>query len=141
MTAGTTLYERMGGYDALRKLVDAFYDIIERDPDGESLNLLHLRGHGVAHSRIEQFNFLSGFFGGPQLYTEKHGHSDVREMHRHIDVSPAERDAWLLCMGRAVNETGFEPDVSRALMKHFRVVANALEVENRKNEKTRARAH
>jgi len=138
MTAGATLYERMGGGDALRKLVDEFYDLIENDPDGESLNLLHLRGHGVAHSRIEQFNFLSGFFGGPRLYTEKHGHSDVREMHRHVDVSPAERDAWLLCMQRAVDSMAFERDVSERLMKHFRVVANVLEIENRKNEKTRA---
>jgi hemoglobin len=140
MTAGATLYERMGGADALRKLVDDFYDLIENDPDGEILNLLHLRGHGVAHSRIEQFNFLSGFFGGPRLYTEKHGHSDVREMHRHVEVGPAERDAWLLCMQRAVDGMAFERDVSERLMKHFRVVANVLEIENRKNEKTRAAA-
>jgi hemoglobin len=140
MTAGATLYERMGGADALRKLVDDFYDLIENDPDGEILNLLHLRGHGVAHSRIEQFNFLSGFFGGPRLYTEKHGHSDVREMHRHVEVGPTERDAWLLCMQRAVDGMAFEREVSERLMKHFRVVANVLEIENRKNEKTRAAA-
>jgi hemoglobin len=61
-------------------------------------------------------------------------------MHRHVDVSPAERDAWLLCMQRAVDSMAFERDVSERLMKHFRVVANVLEIENRKNEKTRAAA-
>ncbi len=109
----------------------------KRRPKERSLNLLHLRGHGVAHSQIEQFNFLSGFFGGPQLYTEKHGHSDVREMHRHIDVSPAERDAWLLCMSKAIKQIDLDDDIGEALMKHFRVVANALEIENRVNAKTR----
>ena len=127
----------MGGAPALDKLINAFYDIVEQEQDGEILNLLHLRGHGVAHSRVEQFNFLSGFFGGPQLYKEKHGHSDVREMHRHVDVGPAERDAWLLCMAQAIERTGLDPDVGAALMKHFRVVAKALELENRKNRAER----
>ena len=137
MTAAKSLYVRMGGALALRDLVETFYDIIENDPDGEILNILHLRGHGVAHSRIEQLNFLAGFFGGPQLYTEKHGHSDVREMHRHIEVGPAERDAWLLCMSRAIEKVGFEPGISEEMMKHFRGVANLLEIENRSNEKIR----
>jgi hemoglobin len=137
MTTNGSLYEQMGGATTLRALIETFYDIIETAPEGESLNLLHLRGHGVAHSRIEQFNFLSGFFGGPKLYTEKHGHSDVREMHRHIDVSPAERDAWLLCMSKAIKKINLDDDIGEALTRHFRVVANALEIENRANAKTR----
>lgn len=137
MTATESLYTRMGGSAVLRDLIETFYDIIENDPEGEILNILHLRGHGVAHSRIEQFNFLVGFFGGPQLYTEKHGHSDVREMHRHVEVGPAERDAWLLCMSLAMKKVGLERDISEEIMKHFRVVANLLEIENRSNEKIR----
>ncbi len=90
---GASLYDRIGGASVLHKLVNTFYDIIENDPEGEILNVLHLRGHGIAHSRIEQFNFLSGFLGGPQLYIEKYGHSDVRDMHRHVEVGPEERDA------------------------------------------------
>jgi hemoglobin len=137
MTAAKSLYTRMGGVGPLRELVETFYDIIENEPEGEILNILHLRGHGVAHSRVEQLNFLVGFFGGPKLYTEKHGHSDVREMHRHVEVGPAERDAWLLCMSLAIERVGFEQSISQEMMKHFRVVANLLEIENRSNEKIR----
>jgi hemoglobin len=137
MMASESLYTRMGGAPVLRDLVETFYDIIENEPEGEILNILHLRGHGVAHSRIEQFNFLVGFFGGPKLYTEKHGHSDVREMHRHVEVGPAERDAWLLCMSHAMDKIGLDHDISEEIMKHFRVVANLLEIENRSNEKIR----
>ena len=72
------LYERVGGEEGVRRLVETFYDVVEYEPEGEALAILHLRGHGVAHSRIEQFNFLSGFFGGPHLYVEKYGHSNVR---------------------------------------------------------------
>jgi len=125
-----SLYERIGGAPALHRLVNLFYDIIENDPEGERLNLLHLRGHGVAHSRIEQFNFLSGFLGGPQLYIEKHGHSNVREMHRHVEMGPVEKDAWLSCMSRAIRDAGIAPEISAVLMKHFRAVADALEAED-----------
>jgi hemoglobin len=130
-----SLYERMGGGSRLQVLVDAFYDIVETEPDGQILHLLHLRGHGVLHSRIEQFNFLSGFLGGPKLYVEKYGHSNVREMHRHIEIGTAEKDAWLLCMSNAIDRVGIAPDIAAALMKHFRVVANALENQSATIEK------
>jgi hemoglobin len=135
--AELSIYERMGGAPVLRRLIDTFYDIIEFEPQGKLLNILHLRGMGVAHSREEQFNFLAGFFGGPKLYIEKHGHSDVREMHRHVQVGPEERDSWLECMQTAIGRVGLEPELSDDMMRHFRVVANALEVENRTNEKNR----
>lgn len=137
MTANESLYERIGGAPVLHRLVTIFYDLVETDPAAEILKLLHLRGHGVAHSRIEQFNFLSGFLGGPQLYIEKHGHSNVREMHRHVQVGPAERDAWLLCMARAIEKTKIDAGVSALLMKHFRSVADAIERENHVNEQRR----
>jgi hemoglobin len=81
---GPTLYEHLGGEAAVRRLVDEFYDIIEFEPEGAPLRRLHLLGQGIAHSRQEQFLFLSGFLGGPSLYAQKHGHSNVREMHHHV---------------------------------------------------------
>ncbi len=71
----------------------SLYDVIEFEPEGADLKMLHLRGHGVAHSRIEQFNFLSDFLGGPKLYAEIHGHSNVREMHMHIEIERNAHDA------------------------------------------------
>mgnify|MGYP001034383664 FL=1 len=135
--AQANIYQRIGGAPGLRKLVETFYDIIEFEPQGKLLSILHLRGMGIANSREEQFNFLSGFFGGPKLYIEKHGHSDVREMHRHVEVGPAERDSWLACMQMAIERLNYDRELGDELMRHFRMVANALEVENRTNEKNR----
>lgn len=128
-----SLYARMGGSTALHRLVSSFYDLIENDPRFENLHLLHIRGHGVTHSRAEQINFLSGFLGGPQLYIEKHGHSNVRDMHRHVQIGPIERDTWLSCMALALQSAGIDQDVSSRLMEHFQVVAMLLETENRTN--------
>jgi hemoglobin len=121
-----SLYERVGGEAGVRRLVEIFYDLVEQHPEGRELNLLHLRGHGVAHSRIEQFNFLSGFLGGPRLYTEKHGHSNVREMHAHVVIDTRAHDAWLRCMSMALEQAGIDEDAGKEMMAHFRAVAALL---------------
>lgn len=125
-TRDQLLYELVGGEAGVRKLVEAFYDIVESEPDGHALHLLHLRGHGVAHSRIEQFNFLSGFFGGPKLYAQKWGHSNVREMHEHVEIDRAAKDAWLRCMVTAIDRVGLPADAKARLMAPFTRVATIL---------------
>ena len=114
-----SLYRLIGDEDGLRDLVETFYDIIEQDEDAHKLHLLHLRGHGVAHSREEQFNYLSGFFGGPSRYVQKHGHSRLKEIHEHIHIGPAMRDLWLKCMERAIDKVGIDGELKESLMVHF----------------------
>ncbi len=58
------MLDDIGGEQKLRDLVELFYDMVETLPEGSNLRRLHARGHGVAHARVEQFNFLSGFMGG-----------------------------------------------------------------------------
>ncbi len=121
-----SLYDAVGGAEGVRRLVETFYDIVEHEPAGEILHLLHLRGSGVAHSRVEQFNFLSGFLGGPRLYVERHGHSDVRQMHEHVEINAAARDAWLACMTEAIARCALAPATRDRLMTHFTRVAHQL---------------
>ncbi len=120
------LYDLVGGEEGIHRLVEVFYDIVEREPEGRVLHILHLRGHGVAHSRIEQLNFLSGFLGGPQLYIEKFGHSDVRQMHTHVEIDAEARDAWLQCMSMAIDRVGLASDTKDQLMTNFTRVAMML---------------
>lgn len=103
----------------MRRLVDAFYDIVEQDADAAPLHLLHLRGHGVAHSREEQFNYLCGFFGGPAYYIQKHGHSRLKDIHAHVEIGPELRDLWLTCMRRAFDRAAFPPAQRDHAMRFF----------------------
>jgi len=121
-----SLYEAMGGATTIEKLVKIFYDLVETNPEAHLLHKLHLRGNGVAHSRLEQFNFLSGFLGGPKLYVEKHGHSNVRNMHAHIEITVASKDVWLKCMDMAIDQIGVDDDIKYKLMKNFITVANQM---------------
>ncbi|MGH1541296.1 MAG: group II truncated hemoglobin [Arenicella sp.] len=121
-----TLYYKMGGESSLKALVETFYDIVETDPDGEPVHVLHLQGFGVNHLRQAQFEFLSGFFGGPQLYIEKTGHSNLRLMHEHVEIGAVERDSWLLCMEKAIDKVGFEAEIKDQLMQGFTRSAEVL---------------
>lgn len=108
------MIDTIGGEAALRSLVKDFYDFIEVLPEGENLRKLHLRGHGLAHVREEQFNFLSGFLGGRRYYQEKHGHMDLRRMHAHVPISVQDAEDWLTCMDRALAENGLAgPEIDR----------------------------
>ena len=120
------MIDTVGGEAALRKLVNDFYDIVERDPEGETLRKLHLRGHGLAHVREEQFNFLSGFLGGRTYYREIHGHMDLRLMHAHVPIAAKDAEDWLTCMDRALRLNGLEGDDIDRLRNNFRRVCLLL---------------
>ena len=79
-----SVIEQIGGAEAVRALTERFYDLVETLPEGEQILRLHLRGHGMAHVRQAQFDFLHGFFGGRRLYNETHGPMNLRDIHAHI---------------------------------------------------------
>ena len=121
-----TLYDQVGGVDGIRGLVGRFYDIVETDPEGEPVHVLHLKGMGVSHLRKAQFEFLCGFLGGPQLYIERNGHSNNKKIHEHIEIGAPEIESWLTCMEKAVTQIGVAEEVGARLMRVFRVAAQNL---------------
>ncbi len=109
-----TVIDQIGGEDALRQLVNDFYDFVETIPEGKSLRILHARGHGIALARLELFDFLSGFMGGRRHYMEKHGHMDIRLIHAHVPIGPQDAEDWLTCMDRALAKNGLDgPEIDR----------------------------
>lgn len=102
----TSVYDQIGGEAPLRELVRRFYDLVETDPRGAVLLGQHLRGHGIAHVREEQFAFLSGFFGGPRLFAERHGHMNLRELHAHLPIRPQDAQSWMDLMDQAIVDAG-----------------------------------
>ena len=101
-----TLLDDIGGDDSLVALVNRFYDLVETLPEGATLRRLHGRGHGIAHARIEQVDFMSGFLGGRQHYRERHGHMDVKLIHAHVPIRALDAENWLACMDVALREEG-----------------------------------
>ena len=112
-----TPYDIMGGERAVRALVERFYDLMELEPEFAQLRAVH--GSSLEHARERLFMFLSGWLGGPSLYTDKFGHPMLRARHLPFPIGTVERDQWMACMSKAMEETGIDPQLRPALRNAF----------------------
>jgi hemoglobin len=96
-----TPYELIGGDTKVRTLIDRFYDLMDSAPEYYVIRKLHPAN--LSGSRDKLYMFLSGWLGGPQLYTDKHGHPMLRARHLPFAIGTAERDAWMTCMQQAMD--------------------------------------
>ena len=119
-----SLYELIGGEAGLRKLVERFYDIIDSDPEAAQIRALHPKS--LKQSREKFFMFLSGWSGGPQLYVEKFGHPRLRMRHMPFRIGTVERDQWIWCMTKALDESDIDPRVVEYLKARFAETADFL---------------
>ncbi|MEZ5852556.1 MAG: group II truncated hemoglobin [Hyphomicrobiaceae bacterium] len=98
-----TLYEAIGGEETVRRLVRRFYELMDTLPEAKACRDVH--PPSLAGSEQKLFEYLTGWLGGPQLYQEKYGHPMLRRRHFVAPIGPDERDGWLLCFRRALDET------------------------------------
>ena len=117
-------YERLGGEQAVRKLVDRFYELMDTLPEAKAIRALHPAD--LTGSRDKLFKFLSGWLGGRSLYMEEFGPPRLRARHLPFPIGMAERDAWLLCMERALAETEMEELLRMHLLQSLRNTADHM---------------
>lgn len=121
-----SIYAQLGGDEGVRRLVEAFYDIVESAAAAAPLNDLHAGRFGMGHIRNAQFEFLCGFFGGPRYYVERMGHSNLRTIHEHLTFGRSHSEIWLECMERALDETVAAAPLKQKIISSFRIAANVL---------------
>ena len=117
-------YERLGGEQAVLKLVDRFYDLMDSLPEAAHIRALH--PEDLTGSRDKLFKFLSGWLGGPQLYVAEYGHPRLRARHMPFPIGEAERDAWLRCMEQALAETDMDELLRGHLLQSLRNTADHM---------------
>lgn len=115
-TSGT-LFELLGFEPGLRRLVDAFYDRMDREPAYAGIRGLH--PDSLSGSRDKFFWFLCGWSGGPDLYQQRFGHPRLRARHLPFSIGESERDQWLACMQDAMIEAGVAEPTRRRLQASF----------------------
>lgn len=114
MEMSTTPYEQIGGDAGIRRLVDRFYDLMDASPEAATIRKLHAAS--LKASREKLYLYLTGWTGGPPTYVEKFGHPRLRARHLPFHISSIERDEWLWCMDRALDEQPM-PDELRAFLR------------------------
>jgi len=120
-----SLYEMIGGETELRALVDRFYDAMDSAPEAKNVRAIH--PDDLTNSRDKLFMFLSGWSGGPPLYMEKIGHPRLRQRHMPFPIGGVERDEWLWCMKKALNEMPLDAQLIEYMLGKFTKIANSMQ--------------
>jgi hemoglobin len=103
----TTLYEWAGGAAAFERLIDAFYDRVERD---DLLSPLFPGGVGEEHRR-NVVAWWSEVFGGPARYTaDLGGYERMLGKHRDLGITPDQRFRFASLMSLAADDAGLPDD-------------------------------
>lgn len=115
--APATPFEWVGGEDAVRRLVDRFYDLMDLEPRFAQLRAIHPTT--LDGSRDKLFWFLCGWLGGPDYFVERFGHPRLRARHMPYRIGIAERDQWMAAMMQAMAECELDVELQRRLAASF----------------------
>ncbi|BBF22354.1 group II truncated hemoglobin [Sutterella megalosphaeroides] len=120
----STLYDRLGGAEGIKRLVSAYLEALTTTPDYAPLCALYVNGLERYEERMNEF--LSGWLGGPALYQERHGMPMLRESHRSIPITGDMAESWVLCMRQALRATVEDEELMLRLDGLFTHMAESL---------------
>ena len=119
-----TPFEQIGGEAGVRKLVDRFYDLIDSAPEARTIRALHATS--LKASREKLFLYLTMWTGGPPLYSDRYGHPRLRARHLPFRITSVERDEWLWCMDKALDEHEMPADLREMLRGKLYALADHM---------------
>ena len=110
-----SLYEHAGGDTALHRLEELFYDKVLADPLLR-LQFTERRPHHVEHLTW----FTAESFGGPERFTRELGFQYIINVHRHLNITDAQRERFATLYMEAADEAGLPDDAPfrEALRSH-----------------------
>jgi len=121
---GDSSFQAAGGESGLHALVDQFYSNMDSDPEAQVIRQLHAPNLDSARDKLARF--FCGWLGGPRRYQEKYGAISIPGVHQRFAIGSAEKDAWLSCMQRAVNEQPWEDAFKRYFMQQVAIPAERV---------------
>ena len=95
-----SLYEQLGGEQAIDLAVDKFYDKMLADPLVKDF----YRNTNMKYLRRHQKNFLTFATGGPNIYKGK----DMRTAHKHLGLKDIHFDQLKKHLGDTLNDLGVD---------------------------------
>lgn len=103
-----SVYSQIGGEEAVKQVVDDFYDRVLADDDlagfFEGMDMTELRAH--------QVQFISAVTGGPVDYVG----ADMRAAHDHLDISDSEFNVVGEYLQQALYDAGVGEENVSAIM-------------------------
>ena len=119
-----TPYEVIGGETAIRTLVKRFYYYMDTLPEAKGIRDIHQADLTSAETKL--FKYMTGWLGGPNLYIEEYGHPMLRARHLPFAIGESERDQWMLCMNKAIDEVPMDPRLKTSLQTALQDLATHM---------------
>ncbi|MCW8880297.1 MAG: group II truncated hemoglobin [Kangiellaceae bacterium] len=126
-------YKAAGELEGIAKLVDDFYNFMDILPEANTVRAMHDKDLTLSRQKLTYF--LSGWFGGPHLFAEHFGSISIPGVHKHLDVGEAERDAWILCMQKAVEQQDYADEFKVYLIEQLKIPAERVRMASQKISK------
>ena len=123
MDSSRTPYQILGE-EGIRALANAFYDIMDTLPQAAGIRAMHAEDLGPMKEKLA--DYLTGWMGGPPVYAEKYGSVCMTEPHAPYHIGPDERDQWLLCMDKALQQIGASEELMDMLRTPLFRIADAV---------------
>jgi CDGSH-type Zn-finger protein/truncated hemoglobin YjbI len=114
-----TLYDAVGGIEALELLTARFYEAIHSEPDPVLEPVF--RGMDPNHPK-HVAAWLAETFGGPQTYSLEHGgYEAMLAKHRDRALTEEQRRRWITRMSETADEVGLpaEPDLRSTFLAYL----------------------
>ncbi len=129
MNQDTSIYETIGGESKVRELVNEFYHLMDTLEEAKGIRAQH--GEDLEPIKEKLFDFLSGWLGGPPLFIQKYGHPKLRARHLPFKIGLSERDQWITCMFKAMENVGIQDPTATLLRSAlFRLADHMRNIEN-----------
>lgn len=116
------MFERIGGAIVIDRLVETFYRRMDELPEARRIRAMHAGDLSSTKNLLKRY--LSEWMGGPKLYSAEKGHPRLRQRHLGFKIGEEERDAWLLCMKDALEETVADPEAKDKIFVLLAKLAN-----------------
>ena len=113
-------YEEIGA-EKLSDLIDLFYSKVAVHPA-----LYPIFPEDLTETARKQKQFMTQYLGGPNLYSNEHGHPMMRARHMPFQITPLRAKAWLSCMSEAMDEVELEPTIREFFFKRLVLTANHM---------------
>jgi hemoglobin len=120
----TTPYQTAGELTGITRLVDEFY--VNMDTLQEAKTIRNMHPEDLTESRKKLTYFLSGWLGGPRLFQQHYGPISIPGAHKRFPIGYEERDAWLLCMQRALAVQPYSNELKDYLLAALSIPAERV---------------
>ncbi|WP_022682358.1 group II truncated hemoglobin [Sphingobium bisphenolivorans] len=119
-----TPFETIGGGEAVRRIVDRFYDLMDSVPAYRDLRALHADDLGPMRHSLT--GFLSAWLGGPRDWFDSNPGKCMMSLHAAVPIPNIVADQWVDAMRAAMRDTSVDNALADQIAVAFQRIGSGM---------------